>query len=127
MSEDLTKYLPGFDYANLSDEQKEAVTEVFRILSERHSTLDLTPLRIKFNLEEKKYYNLEDSYFYKECEKAGIVVNTQGYVKQGMGEDAIHYPLVDLAGDIRVFDKMFNNYKEEVAKLLGVSIHNEDK
>ena len=127
MSEDLTKYLPGFDYANLSDEQKEAVTEVFRILSERHSTLDLTPLRIKFKLEEKKYYNLEDSYFYKECEKAGIVVNTQGYVKQGMGEDAIHYPLVDLAGDIRVFDKMFNNYKEEVSKLLGVPIHNEDK
>ena len=48
--------LPGFDYERLSQEQKEAVDEVFRVLSEKHSTLDLTPLRIKFKLEEKKYY-----------------------------------------------------------------------
>jgi hypothetical protein len=112
--------LPGFDYEKLSQEQKEAVDEVFRVLSERHSTLDLTPLRIKFKLEEKKYYDLEDNNFAKRCRDNKIVLDTQGWIKEGLGEDAIHYPLVTMSGDIRQFDDMFNKYKEEIADLMNI-------
>tara|TARA_B100000900_G_C20419781_1_gene650442 strand:+ start:421 stop:789 length:369 start_codon:yes stop_codon:yes gene_type:complete len=112
--------LPGFDYEKLSQEQKEAVDEVFRVLSEKYSTLDLTPLRIKFKLEEKKYYDLEDSNFAKRCENNKIVLDTQGWIKEGLGEDAIHYPLVTMSGDIRQFEKLFNQYKEEIADLMNI-------
>ncbi len=112
--------LPGFDYERLSQEQKEAVDEVFRVLSEKHSTLDLTPLRIKFKLEEKKYYDLKDSNFCKRCKDNKIVVDTQGWIKEGLGEDAIHYPLVTMSGDIRQFEELFNKYKEEIADLMKI-------
>ena len=122
MSIEVSDYLPGFDYANLSDEQKTAVDEVFRILAEKHSTLDLTPLRIKFNLEEKKYYDIKDSDFYKKCKEKNLVVNTQGWKKEGLGDDAIHYPLVTIDGDIRKFDEIFNDYKKLMATLTNVEI-----
>lgn len=112
--------LPGFDYEKLSQEQKEAVDEVFRVLSEKYSTLDLTPLRIRFKLEEKKYYDIEDSDFAKRCKNNKIVLDTQGWIKTGLGDDAIHYPLITLSGDIRQFDELFNKYKEEVADLMNI-------
>lgn len=112
--------LPGFDYEKLSQEQKEAVDEVFRVLSEKYSTLDLTPLRIRFKFEEKKYYDLEESDFFKRCKDNKIVVDTQGWRKEGLGEDAIHYPLVTMSGDIRQFEEIFNNYKKEIADLMKI-------
>ena len=117
--EEIKKVLPGFDYDNLTDEQKTAVDEVFRVLSEKYSTLDLTPLRIKFKLEEKKYYNLEDSDFYKECAKNRIVVNTQWYVRNGIGDDAIHYPIISVTGDVRDFDNIFIEYKKSLVNFLN--------
>jgi len=122
MSIEVSDYLPGFDYANLSNEQKEAVDEVFRILAEKYATLDLTPLKIKFNLEEKKYFDLEDSDFYRKCKENKIVVDTQGWKKEGLGDDAIHYPLVTMSGDIRQFEKVFNDYKKLMATLTNVEI-----
>ena len=118
--EEIKNVLPGFDYENLSQEQKEAVDEVFRVLSEKYSTLDLTPLRIKFKFEEKKYYDLEDSDFAKRCKDNKIVVETQGWKKEGLSEAAIHYPLVTLSGDIRQFEELFNNYKKEIADLMKI-------
>lgn len=118
--QEIKDILPGFNYEKLTEEQKLAVDEVFRVLSEKYSTLDLTPLRIKFKLEEKKYFDLDESNFAKRCKEKKIVINTQGYIKDGIGDDAIHYPLISLDGDIRQFDDLFNDYKKEVADMLNI-------
>jgi len=119
--EEIKNMLPGFDYERLSDEQKEAVDEAFRILSEKYSTLDLTPLRIKFKLEEKKYYDMEtESEFYRRATENKIVVENQGWKKEGLGDDAIHYPLVTLSGDIRDFDQILATCKKELVEIMNI-------
>lgn len=120
--EEIKKYLPGFDYEKLTDEQKEAVNEVFRILAEKYRTLDLSSLRVQFKLEDKKYYNLKEDDLYKRLKKNNIVVDTQGHIREGMGQDTMHYPLVTINCDFRQLQKVFNEFKKETAMAMGIEI-----
>ena len=116
MKQEIEDFVPGFDFSKLTEEQKIAVEEVLRCLAEKYANLDLQPLRIKFNLEEKKFFDLEESKFYNLCKKYDIILNVQGHVKFGFSEDAIHYPVIGFTSDITKLDKMIKDFEIETIK-----------
>ena len=116
MKQEIKDFVPGFDFSKLTEEQKIAVEEVLRCLAEKYANLDLQPLRIKFNLEEKKFFNLDESMFYNLCKKNNIILNVQGHIKFGFSEDEIHYPVIGFTSDIKKLDKMIKDFEIEIIK-----------
>ena len=121
MSKDLeiNQHIPGFDYEKLTVEQKQAVDELLRLIAERYEKIDFGHLRATFKLEEKKYYDLDESEFCTMVKKAGMIVDTQGYVKNGLGADAIHYPVISITSDVRNFEKVMNEYKKNIVDFVN--------
>jgi hypothetical protein len=116
---DINQYVPGFDYEKLNKDQKTACDELLRLIAEKYQDIDFGHLRTTFKLEDKKYYDLKESEFAELLKRENIVLDPQGYVKTGLGADAIHYPIVAVCADIRKFDKVLNDYKKIIVDLVN--------
>ena len=116
---DISQYVPGFDYERLTLEQKIAVDELIRLIAEKYQDIDFGHLRTTFKLEDKKYYDMKNSEFAELVQNQGIVLDTQGHVKIGLGSDAMHYPIVAVTSDIRNFDKVLTEYKKKIVDLVN--------
>lgn len=102
-----------FDYGAINDDHKKAAEEIAKFIKDQgHASLSDLILQ-RFNIREVPYYDITQSKFYQECQKAGIFVATQGFIQEGTGLDAIQYPLCVISGDIRRLDKFIDSIKDE--------------
>ena len=47
-------------------------------------------------------------------QQEGISVSLQGYMKVGINEEAIRYPIIILSGDVMRFECMFQKLKHDL-------------
>ena len=103
--------IPMFDYGNITDEQKSAVVEIATFLesSNQHQLADV--IKKRFKVVETPKYDITQSKFYQEAQKAGVFVAVQGYVQEGLDGDAMQYQLCAICDDVRNLDKFIDSIK----------------
>lgn len=101
-----------FDYGSITDQHKEAVEEVANLARQMGNHTFAEFINHKFNVVEPKRFNLEDSEFYRFCKENEIKIFLQGHCQDGIGPEAVHYPVVSITEDIRTMDAF-------VAKIKG--------
>lgn len=97
--------VPVFDYGSINAEQQATAKEIASWLSSLGLHDVARDLLVRFKIEENKKYDVSGSKFYKLCQEGGVHVAGQGIIIEGEGKDAVEYPLVAIAGDIRQLDK----------------------
>lgn len=102
---------PVFDYGNITDEQKNVVDEIIKILNQFDQPMIAELLRSKFELEPIKEFDLSTSKFVKYCEAAGLRLHIQGTVCEGEHPNKISYPILTLQEDVRHLDKLIDFIK----------------
>tara|TARA_Y100001937_G_C7124906_1_gene334457 strand:- start:52 stop:432 length:381 start_codon:yes stop_codon:yes gene_type:complete len=118
---DINEFVPGFDYENLTDEQKAACDELIRLISEKYENIDWGHMRTVFKLEEKKYAQPEDFEIWQMLKDKGVTIDKMGWIKSGLGADQIHYPIISATADVRVFQELLDNYKKKLVDLIDGS------
>lgn len=108
MSEDL---VPMFDYGNITDEQKSVVKEIAGFLEQSNQHQLAEVIRKRFKVVETPKYDIRQSKFYQEAQKAGLFVAVQGFVQEGIDGDAMQYQLCAVCSDIRELDKFVDSIK----------------
>ena len=103
--------IPMFDYGNINLQHKSAAKEIATWLADQghHELSELVNRR--FEVVQIPKYDLSQSEFYQECQKAGVHVGIQGYTQEGTGLDAIQYPLVTASGDIRKMNELVKSIR----------------
>jgi hypothetical protein len=103
--------IPMFDYGNITDEHKSIAKEiaVFLESSNQHQLADA--IRKRFKVVETPTFDLKQSKFFQEAQKAGIFVAVQGFVQEGLDGDAIQYQLCAVCEDVRNLDKFIDSVK----------------
>lgn len=100
-----------FDYGALSEDHKAAAEEIAKFIKDQgHAQLGDLILQ-RFEIKQIPTYDLTQSKFYQECQKAGIFCATQGFLQEGSGLEAMQYPLCVISGDIRQLDKFIDSIK----------------
>ena len=115
--ENIKEAIPGFDYDKCTEEQKQAVNEVLRIILEQYKNIDLNYIKTVFKILPKKYFNPEDSRFVQFAKKHKIVWNIQGHIREGNDITSYHYPMISFSDDIRKFDNMLVDFEKNITKL----------
>lgn len=59
-------------------------------------------------------FPIEESEFCQRMQQEGINVSIQGYMKVGINEEAIRYPIIILSGDVMRFECMFQKLKHDL-------------
>ena len=101
-----------FDYGEITEGQKSVVEELLTQLKQDPKisfVLDdekITSLKKQFKIEEIDRFDIEKSVFYQFAKHKNYYAPVQGWIKEGLGPDAIEYPIISTNMDIREYDKM---------------------
>tara|TARA_B110000285_G_C15036223_1_gene569400 strand:- start:6 stop:545 length:540 start_codon:yes stop_codon:yes gene_type:complete len=101
-----------FDYGEITEGQKSVVEELLEQLKQDPKmsfVLDdekVSSLKKQFKIEEIDRFDIEKSVFYQFAKQKNYYIPIQGWIKQGLGPDAIEYPIISTSMDIRDYDKM---------------------
>lgn len=101
-----------FDYGEITEGQKSVVEELLTQLKQDPKmsfVLDdekITSLKKQFKIEEIDRFDIEKSAFYQLAKQKNYYAPIQGWIKEGLGPDAIEYPILSTNMDIREYDKM---------------------
>ena len=98
-----------FDYGSINDQHKKAIFEVMMLAKQFGHDNFAEFLKFKFEIVEPNRYNLNESEFIQACEKNQVQYNIQGYVKNSLDPDAVHYPIVSITEDIRKLNTFIKN------------------
>lgn len=93
---------------NITDEQKEAVEEVIRVMKQFGEDELAYKLGEKYGIVPPKIFNIEETEFYKLTKQLGIFCNVQGWT---IGDDGVHYCIVSVNEDIRKLEDMVKTIK----------------
>ena len=104
-----------FDYGSITEGQKSAVEELLVklkqdpkisfVLDDEH----ITSIKKQFSILEIDKFDIEKSAFYQFAKQRNMYVPVQGWIKEGIGPDAIEYPIIATNMDIREYDKMMHD------------------
>lgn len=104
-----------FDYGSITEGQKSAVDELLVKLKQDPKisfVLDddtISTIKKDFKIVEIDKFDIEKSAFYQFAKQRNMYVPIQGWIKEGMGKDAIEYPIISTSMDIREYDLMLND------------------
>lgn len=111
MSEKNVEHL--FDYGSINDQHKSAAAEIAELAEQAGNTDFAEMIRTKFEIKEIPRYDLTQSKMVRACAEAGIFCATQGFLQEGIGEDAIRYPLMAICEDVRTLEKLYDVIKNQ--------------
>jgi hypothetical protein len=103
-----------FNYAEITQAQKDAVEEIVAMYK---NIQGVTPeefeqlIKLKFNINDRKKYDLDKSKFYNICKKNNIYVVPQGYMIVGEGLDATEYPILSICEDVRKLEEFIDDIR----------------
>lgn len=103
-----------FNYGLITSAQKDAVQEIINMYGNIQgcSPEEFEQLiKLKFNINDRKKYDLDKSEFYNACKRNNIHIVTQGYIIVGTGLDAIEYPLLSICEDVRKLEEFINDIR----------------
>jgi len=101
-----------FDYGSITEGQKSVVEELLTQLKQDPKMsflLDdekVSSLKKQFKIEEIDKFDIEKSVFYQFAKQKNYYAPIQGWIKEGLGPDAMEYPILSTNMDIREYDKM---------------------
>lgn len=98
--------IPAFDYGSINDNHKQAASEIARLLAEGGNETLSELIKFKFNVIEPKKTAPAESVFVQICQDNNIHVTVQGYVFNGVGSDAVQFPIIAISEDVRVLDQL---------------------
>jgi hypothetical protein len=101
-----------FNYGDLKKEHKDAAIEIAELARQLGQDNLADTIAHKFQLVEPNKFKIEDSIFAQACDQAGFKYWIMGWVAEGEGADAIHYPIVSITEDVRKLD----NFITSIAK-----------
>jgi hypothetical protein len=104
-----------FDYGTISKEQKKTVEEVINLAQSAGHTLFAELLKNKFQIKERKKFDMKDSIFVKYAIENSINCAGQGYV-DNLNYDEKIYPIVAVCEDIRKLDNFILKIQEQALK-----------
>ena len=99
------EYVDFFDYNNVNQDHEAAVREVVKWLKtvEKNETL-ASKLIHRFQIEERKKVEIEDSIFYQYInEFGGLFFSVQGYLQTDTGYDIPHCTICATSQDLDAF------------------------
>ena len=88
----------------------------FSKITEGVSSDIIKNLEVKFKIKEPKKYNMENSPFLNWINSKGIDVSIQGFVKEGSGDDEIHFPIICINEDIRKMEALMMDLNINASK-----------
>ena len=109
----------NFDYGELNKNKDitKAVAEVINQCKNEGVSSDIIKnLEVKFKIIEPKKYNMEYSPFLNWINSKGIDVSIQGFVKEGSGDDEIHFPIICINEDIRKMEALMMDLNINASK-----------
>ena len=109
----------NFDYGELNKNKDitKAVAEVINQCKNECVSSDIIKnLEVKFKIKEPKKYNMENSPFLNWINSKGIDVSIQGFVKEGSGDDEIHFPIICINEDIRKMEALMMDLNINASK-----------
>ena len=109
----------NFDYGELNKNKDitKAVAEVINQCKNEGVSSDIIKnLEVKFKIKEPKKYNIENSPFLNWINSKGIDVSIQGFVKEGSGDDEIHFPIICINEDIRKMEALMMDLNINASK-----------
>ena len=109
----------NFDYGELNKNKDitKAVAEVINQCKNEGVSSDIIKnLEVKFKIKEPKKYNMENSPFLNWINSKGIDVSIQGFVKEGSGDDEIHFPIICINEDIRKMEALMMDLNINASK-----------
>lgn len=104
-----------FDYGSVTEGQKSAIEELLTKLKQDPKisfVLDddtVSTIKKDFKIVEIDRFDIEQSVFYQFAKQRNMYVPIQGWIKEGVGKDAIEYPIISTNMDIREYDKMMHD------------------
>jgi hypothetical protein len=98
-----------FNYGDLKKEHKDAAIEIVELARQLGQDNLADTIAHKFQLVEPNKFKIEDSIFVQVCERAGFKYWIMGWVSEGDGPDAVHYPIVSITEDVRKLDNFIIN------------------
>jgi hypothetical protein len=98
-----------FNYGDLKKEHKDAAAEIIDLAKQLGQDNLAEVIAHKFQLVEPNKFNIEDSVFAKACDSVGFKYWIMGWVAEGDGPEAVHYPIVSITEDVRKLDNFIIN------------------
>lgn len=105
--------LPVFDYGSLNDDHKKAAEEIASLAEQHGMSMFADLVKTRFQVKEIPKYDISQSEFVKYCDKAGLHLGIQGFIREGGEPDIIQYPLMTLCDDVRKLEKLVEVIKED--------------
>lgn len=105
--------LPVFDYGSLNDDHKKAAEEIASLAEHHGMSMFAELIKTRFQVKEIPKYDISQSEFVKYCEKAGLNLAIQGFIREGTEPNIIQYPLMTLCDDVRKLEKLVEVIKED--------------
>ena len=98
------EFVDFFDYGQITDEHKKAVSEVAKWLKtvEGNERLAKKAL-VRFKVEPRTQLSVEDSIFYQYAKKFGLFCNVQGFTSSDLGYDIPHCSISANVNDLDAF------------------------
>lgn len=106
--------IPVFNYGDLNEDHKKAAAEIASIIENSGNGMLADLIRSKFQVVEIPKYDLETSLFFQEAQKAGIFCAVQGFVQEGIDQNAKQYQLISICEDVRKLDRFIESLKSSV-------------
>lgn len=99
----------NFDYGELNKNKDitKAVAEVINQCKNEGVSSDIIKnLEVKFKIKEPKKYDIQNSPFCNWINSKGIDISIQGFVREGSGDNEIHFPIICINEDIRKMEAL---------------------
>lgn len=112
----MNKKIEPFDYGNISKEQQKTVEEIVNLAQSFGHTLFAELLKNKFQIKERKKFDIKDSIFVKYAIENNINCTGQGYI-DNLNYDEKIYPVVAVCEDVRKLDNFILKIHEKALQL----------
>ena len=47
-----------------------------------------------------------------------MTIDKMGWIKSGLGNDQIHYPIISATADVRILQEVLDDYKKKIVDLI---------
>jgi len=96
----------------MKEEHIAAAKDILEMIEQYGNTELAQRVRIRYGLDEIKFYDLEDSPFFRCLQKANMNGYIQGHLHNGKETD-VRYPVISVNDDIRKFNKLYEVIKND--------------
>jgi hypothetical protein len=110
-----SKKIEPFNYGNITQEHKKAIEEVIVLAENAGHPLFADLLKNKFQIIERKKFNVDDSIFIKYAKENNIYCSAQGFIDNLNPEDPM-IPVIGLCEDVKKLDNFVLKIQENTIK-----------